>query len=146
MCAIIGTMSRRPNVHYNQCHLKNEATQLYRAILPVALTNETSRNSESYKEVICYCFRKQFLATQKEEEESKYRIQSLNQKASTAAQRKRRNQVTKINEDEQAHNDKDADKNDVNETTQEMKMMKDHDDDVESFEDDDEEEHTESYE
>ncbi|GKG15874.1 hypothetical protein Tco_0358197 [Tanacetum coccineum] len=29
---------------------RNEATQLYGAILPVALTNEDIRNSESYKE------------------------------------------------------------------------------------------------
>ncbi|GKF57719.1 hypothetical protein Tco_0171256 [Tanacetum coccineum] len=30
--------------------LRNEATQLYGAILPVALTNEDIRNSESYKD------------------------------------------------------------------------------------------------
>ncbi|GKB15321.1 hypothetical protein Tco_0849244 [Tanacetum coccineum] len=36
---------------------RNEATQLYGAILPVALTNEDIRNSESYKEYYAYCFR-----------------------------------------------------------------------------------------
>ncbi|GJT22665.1 hypothetical protein Tco_0892602 [Tanacetum coccineum] len=38
------------NWHYARDDPMNEATQLYGAILPVALTNEDIRNSESYKE------------------------------------------------------------------------------------------------
>ncbi|GKA94532.1 hypothetical protein Tco_0816570 [Tanacetum coccineum] len=46
----VGTMPEMTPCLQQHVHLRNEATQLYGAILPVTLTNEDIRNSESYKE------------------------------------------------------------------------------------------------
>ncbi|GJR10380.1 hypothetical protein Tco_0793032 [Tanacetum coccineum] len=165
---------------------RNEVTQLYGAILPVALTNEDIRNSESYKEYYAIAsgtippktkgskkkantdtITKQKLPYQQKiiwkGKLKDYRIGGLSEADLTEVENskitKRRRVPDAPNydseddiswkssddeqDDEQAQDDEDADKNDVNETKQDDEDDDEHDDN-ETDQNDDDEEQTES--
>ncbi|GJU71105.1 hypothetical protein Tco_1262510 [Tanacetum coccineum] len=131
---------------------RNEVTQLYGAILPVALTNEDIRNSESYKEY--YAMASGTIPPKTKGSKKKANTDTITkQKPPTAPTEKNDDDQ----DDEQAQDDEDADKNDVNETTQDDEDDDEHDDDEkvqdenddehdvdEKAQDDDDEEQTES--
>ncbi|GKF43822.1 hypothetical protein Tco_0130374, partial [Tanacetum coccineum] len=118
----------------------NEATQLYGAILPVALTNEDIRNSKSYKEY--YAIASGIIPPKTKGNEGTgvtpgvpdapdYDSEDdISWKSSNDDQ-----------DDEQAQDDEDAGKNDVNETTRDDKDDDDHDVNETTQDDEDDDDH-----
>ncbi|GJS39475.1 hypothetical protein Tco_0564518 [Tanacetum coccineum] len=111
---------------------RNEATQLYGAILPVALTNEDIRNSESYKEY--YAMASGTIPPKTKGSKKKANTDAIPKRSLPLAPEEK--EVRK--NDEQNQDDEDAEKHDVHETTQEDEDDDDHDDDENDQEDDDE--------
>ncbi|GJV94679.1 hypothetical protein Tco_1546256 [Tanacetum coccineum] len=136
---------------------RNETTQLYGAILPVALTNEDIRNSESYKEY--YARASGTIPPKTKGSKKKANTDIITQQKPPTAPKEKKSGKGKQKrlqadayllrnwclhqDDEQAQDDEDAGKNDVNETTQDDEDDDDHDDD-ETVQEDDDEELTES--
>ncbi|GJU94997.1 retrovirus-related pol polyprotein from transposon TNT 1-94 [Tanacetum coccineum] len=128
---------------------KNEATQLYGAILPVALTNEDIRNSKSYKDLHCH----QEKEVGKQENKRLQSWENISEADCSGPEQlkiviKRSRLETHSShasgsgadegtDDEQDQDDDDAEKHDVNETTQEEEDDDDHDNDENDQEDDD---------
>ncbi|GJT44261.1 hypothetical protein Tco_0952976 [Tanacetum coccineum] len=126
---------------------RNEDTQLYGAILPVALTNEDIRNSESYKEY--YAIASGTIPPKKKGSKKKANTDTIiKQKPPTAPKEKKsgkgKQKTTDSHASASAQDDDDADKNDVNETTQDDEVMMDHDEWMRNVQDDDDVEQTES--
>ncbi|GKA89886.1 hypothetical protein Tco_0811698 [Tanacetum coccineum] len=146
---------------------RNEVTQLYGAILPVALTNEDIRNSESYKEY--YAMASGTIPPKTKGSKKKANTDTITkQKPPTAPKEKKSGKgkqktteletiseadlteaeqlkiITKRSRQEtHSSHASGSDKNDVNETTQDDENDDEHDVD-EKAQDDDDEEQTES--
>ncbi|GJY26674.1 hypothetical protein Tco_0401400 [Tanacetum coccineum] len=148
---------------------RDEATQLYVAILPVALTNEDIRNSESYKEY--YARASRTVPPKTKGSKKKANTDAIPQQKPPTAPKKKNSHASGSGadegtgvtpgvpdapdydseddiswkssdddqDDEQDQDDDDAEKHDVHETTQEEEDDDAHDDDKKAENDDDEE-------
>ncbi|GKA49417.1 hypothetical protein Tco_0742490 [Tanacetum coccineum] len=139
---------------------RNETTQLYGAILPVALTNEDIRNSESYKEY--YARASGTIPPKTKGSKQKANTDIITQQKPPTAPKKKKLRKLGVTpgvpdvpdydseddiswkssdddqDDEQDQDDEDAEKHDVHETTQEDEDDDDHDDDENAQKDDNE--------
>ncbi|GJT73738.1 hypothetical protein Tco_1033024 [Tanacetum coccineum] len=125
---------------------RNEDTQLYGTILPVALTNEDIRNSESYKEY--YAIASGTIPPKIKGSKKKADTDTTTkQKPPTVPKEKKEKKSGKgkqkttdddDQDDEKAQDDENEDQNDVNETTKDDEDDDVHDDDENTQDDDDE--------
>ncbi|GJV55160.1 putative reverse transcriptase domain-containing protein [Tanacetum coccineum] len=112
---------------------RNEATQLYGAILPVALTNEDIRNSESYKEY--YAMASGTIPPKTKGSKKKANTETIPKLKPPTAPKEKKSGKGKQKTAER----REWCNNDINETTQDDEDDDDHDDD-EKVQDDDEHE------